>query len=736
MAPSLALALLALLVFPVLAAGDPSATPPRVETVTVSAPRLNEETLIDRKVYQVGTDLQRTFGSVGDVLGAIPSITVDADGGLALRGDANVLILVDGKPSARFADRSVAESLLSLPAQDIERIEVLTTPPPEFKADGTAGVINIVMRSKRRAGLVGQAQGGIGPQGRVASGANLSWQEGGVGISAVVGFRQEVRQRQLRSDLRTTAAPGVPSGNSTALTDETIHRSSPSVELNGEAVLDAHQSVSAALSWSRRGGLRTYSEQTAVFADGAGLTGAGPAGSGLINSGPTNPGLTSAAGRGSRGHDPESGLDARLGYAHKFDLLDGRLNLTLHRSDIHQHEHYDYADTSFLPPSATTFSNLDFLETHAITDLGADYVASLGEGQTLKLGYAFQLDNYDFGNAAATLDPVTGAANPNLNLTNDFQYRQRLHAVYGSYQATMGAWTWLAGLRAEQALTETTQITNQTYQGNQYFKAYPSLHVDRAVSDNDAVFLGASERITRPEPSLLNPFVDHEYTPNLQAGNPGLRPQTTWSFELGLDHEADGQHYGVTGYLRRNRDSVTDVTQALGNGLSLTTKANLPRSDAAGAEFTISGKWTPRLAYSVSANAFYSQIDASGLGQSGLQSTTGLNAKLKLNYHAAAGDAAQMTFSRTDRRLTPQGLVSAVNLVNLGYRHPLDADLTAVATVTDAFHGQRVERIVTTPAFTADYVRAVQGRVLYVGLVYRFGATRKQAEPVGFEYQE
>ena len=114
-----------------------------------------------------------------------------------------------------------------------------------------------------------------------------------------------------------------------------------------------------------------------------------------------------------------------------------------------------------------------------------------------------------------------------------------------------------------------------------------------------------------------------------------------------------------------------------------------------------------------------------------MQSTTGLNAKVKLDYRPTDSNSAQITLTRTDKRLTPQGYVSAINLVNLGYKYQLKSDLTALATVTDLFNGQRLHRFSSSPAFTQDYQRTVLGRILYAGVVYSFGYTEK---PPAFEY--
>jgi outer membrane receptor protein involved in Fe transport len=386
-----------------------------------------------------------------------------------------------------------------------------------------------------------------------------------------------------------------------------------------------------------------------------------------------------------------------------------------------------------VPPAPTFYNNLSFTEDQGITQADLDYALPLSRTQSLKLGYSFEQDDYGFSNVGADVDPVTGMETIDPALTNQFKFQQRIHAAYLSGEGSVSAWNWLAGIRAEWTTTDAVQITDNISTASHYADLFPSLHVDRSLSDRSTLSFGASRRINRPNPSYLNPYVDHEYPPNLTTGNPDLKPQFTQSFDLGVGYEHSDASYALTGYYRRNTDSVTDLTEYLGNGLTLTTKTNLPRSEAAGLEFAATGHLFPKLLYSVSGNAFYNQIDATALGFPGLKSTTGLNLKAKLDYHPAAGDSAQVIFTRADKRLTPQGSVSAVNIVNLGYKHTLTSALAAVATVSDVFNGQRYQRYASTPTLTQVYERSVVGRVLWFGLTYTTGVTKKEKEP-NFEY--
>jgi outer membrane receptor protein involved in Fe transport len=686
-----------------------------MQSVVVTARKLAVETLIDRKVYTVTEDVQATFGTVSDVLSAIPSVDVDPDGNVSLRGDSKVLILIDGKPSAQFAGSAAGDNLQSIPAQDIERIEVMTTPPAQFKADGAAGVINIITRKKRPDGLAGSFQGSLGSGGRSVVGADTSYSSGRLNASVTGGFRHDYRQRLLESDVRAPNAPATQLLDNNSSLSERVRRQVPTVGVKAEYALDDRQSVSGSVRWNKRGGLRTYTQLNDSIT---------PAGV-----------LTSSSRRMSAGHDPETDYDERLGFLRKLARPGEEIDISLHRSSSHQREHYDYTNDSFIPTAATYYNNLNLREDHATTEFAVDYALPFSKARALKLGYAFEQDDFRYGNSGSNVDPVTGIQTVDPNVTNDFKFRQQINAGYASYQATIGNWNWLAGLRAELAHTDAQQLTDNVSNSGSYFRIYPSIHVDRSLSDEATLSFGASRRVSRPDPSNLDPYVDHEYTPNLRAGNANLRPQYTQSYEVGYGFEGRGPAYQVTSYYRRNRDSVTDVTQYLGNGFSLTTKANLPKNDAAGLECTSDGHIVPKLAYSLSANLFYSQIDATALGVRGLTSTTGVNAKLKLDYRPTSADSVQLIVTRSDKRLTPQGYVSAINIVNLGYRRQMKPDLTGIVTVSDVFNGQRFERFESTPTFTGDYLRTVRGRVLYVGLLYSFGSAKQDKQP-NFEYDQ
>ena len=696
-------------------AAAPAPQTSTLQGVVVEAQRPKTQTLLDRKVYTVSGDLQATTGSAADILNQVPSVNVDADGNVSLRGDANVTILVDGKPSAQFTGAAQGLSLLQLPASDIERIEVLTTPPATYKAEGSGGVINIITRKTRRPGLSGTARASVGDHGRYILGLDGAYNAGKLKLSGGVGLRQDIRERITTTNRLVTPPTANPAVQSEQSIDEHFHRLTPSVNGAIDYELNSRQSASASFSWRQLTGHRFFDQQDVSSAPGQS---------------PAN-----VSDRHSDGHELhlEAGGDAH--FVQKLRRPDETLTLTLARSITRERERYDYTDTSPLPPAPVAFSDLHLGLDLRKTEFSADYDLPMPKGRELKLGYDLEADDNAFDNFGDTIDSVTRQPTIDPTVTNAFRYRQQVNALYGQYETPLGPWTLQAGLRIEAARASWLLITGDIPGGRSDFGVYPSLHLDRQVGDSGKMTASVSRRVTRPDPEALNPFSDHQDIHNLRAGNPNLLPQDTWSFELGYLYTRGSATYGSTAYYRRDRNAVTDIIQPVSADVVLITKTNLPQGQSAGLDFNASGKLGGRLSYSLAGNFFYTQIDATALGAHGLKSTTGLDLKASLEYRPTAADTLQVSMSRQDKRLTPQGQVDAIDLVNFGYKRELRPDLSLAATLSDAFDGQKFRRQISAPGLVDSYTRYQVGRLVSVGLIYTFGGPSK-AKSSGLEYEQ
>jgi outer membrane receptor for ferrienterochelin and colicin len=695
---------------------DPAAKPaaPAVQEVVVVAGASPKQTRIDRQVYSVTRNLQASTGTAADILSDIPSVAVDVDGNVSLRGDSNVTILVDGKPSAEFSGAAKGLSLQQFSASDIDRVEVLTTPPSQYKAEGSGGVINIVTKKHTQAGASGSGQLMLGDKRRYVAAFDGAFNQGPWKVSGGIGLRQDAKERLTSYNRSTLDASSGLFDPSRQTIDEQFLRLIPSVKGSVEYAFTAKSSLTASFSHRELTGNRYFDQHDEDGAVGA---------------------LTSSSNRHSDGH--EWAIDASEGL--RFDQQLGRpgetLSLGLQRSATGERERYAYTNTFALPAAPVAYDDLHLGLDLVKTEVSADYTLPLGGERQLRLGYDFEDDRNDYNNFGDTIDAATLAATRDPSVTNHFQYRQQVHAGYAQYETPLGPWRLQAGLRIEAAGASFFDITDVVPGARRDFGVYPSLHLDRDVGEMDKLTLGVSRRITRPDPEALNPFSDHQDTHNLRAGNPFLRPQDTWIAEAGYTTSHWGQSLGGTAYVRQDRDAVTDVLQPISQDVVLATKTNLPQSRAGGLEFSLNGKILPQLSYSLSGDAFYAQIDASTLGLAGLRSTTGVNLKASLDARLSPVDTAQMSVTRQDRRLTPQGFIGAINQVNFGYKRQLRPDLAFMVTLTDAFDGQRTRRIIDSPTLHDDYLRHQLGRVALVGFSYTFGGSKK-AKAGGFQYDQ
>jgi hypothetical protein len=671
---------------------------PPTETVVVTGEKPGTQTLIDRKVYTISKDMQSIFGTAADVLNNIPSVTVDADGNVSLRNDSNVTILIDGKPSTQFSGSTGGASLAEIPASDIDRIEVMTTPPAALKASGSGGVINIITKKHREEGLSGLVRGSVGAEGRFVAGADLSYSAGAIKSSLGLNLRQDVRDRLTR-DSRMVLDPVTSlDTDSSQNINETTRRLVPLVKATFDYAIDAGQTIGASLNYRNIIGRRDFLQ--------------------MDESGPAGQPIDSRSTRASSGREWDTYADGGLHYDGTLGS-NGSLSLSLVRTIKREDEHYDYVNNFTLPVAAPTFDTLrlglDFRE----IDFAADYQQNLAFGGTLKLGYDFDTNANLFDNSGANI--IGGVPIPNPVVTNTFRYQNHVSAFYSELDAPWGPWHVDAGLRYENNHATTLLVTGDVPGRNNDSGVYPSVHVKRSLGDWD-LFANIGRRITRPDPEALNPFVDFQDTHNLRAGNASLLPKDTWLYEFGFDHTATGVNFGVTAYYRFDRNSITDVVEPVGPDVVLIRKENLPKSRAFGLEFETDGKLFDRLGYSLSANLFDMQIDAHTLGFANLQSTRGINLKAEVDYRVTSTDTFQTTFSRTAGRLAPQGTLGPVDVLNVGFKHNIDLQTTLVATLSDLLNGQGLHRVVNTPDLQDNYLRLSYGRIFYIGIVYGFGA--------------
>ncbi len=706
-------------------ATTPSAPPAKkeqntqVQGVTVTAPSSQDmKTSIDRRSYSLGKDLQATTGSVADVLRNVPSVQVDVQGNVSLRGDANVTIMIDGKPSGMFKGENRGQVLQQIPAANFERVEVMTNPSAAFSPEGTAGIINLITKQQRGVGTTGSVRANFGTEGRKNASVTLARNTKALTLSADAGWRRDKAKGEIVDDRsRLDTATG-----RYADSHQKIGFASRGKSHNARAGVDYDLDKQTRISAEARYNDMEYDSKAGSAYEGKDSNGAPLA----------------RFQRLSDGHMKRSvaGLSGDL--RRKFSGDDHEF--TVHTSVERTRDRQLTLANGFnqLPAVSNYVENVRIGDELVQTRLKAEYKRPLPGGAKLVAGYELQVDDNDYDNYGAR-GPTSGGLVVDPSLTNQFRYDQAVHALYATYNRPMGDWTVMPGLRIEEVKIDTNQVTSNLKDGYDYLRAYPSLHVQYRVNDTRQINASYSRRIQRPTAQDLNPYRIYQDPYSYRQGDPRLKPQTTDSFEVAYQLRKGFNYYLGTLYWREARDGVTDVVRDIDNGVLLTTKANLARSRAGGLELVANARLTPKVSYTISGNAAWNELGATELGFPDKRSAFTVSGYAALNVQATPKDFLQVSGFAIGKRLTPQGYREPTGMLNLGYRHKFNERLSGVVTVQDALKTFGDKLVINTPALRDRRAMDLDLRAVFVGFTYGFGGKgvpnpRRPREPA-FDFQ-
>ncbi len=686
----------------------------QLEKVEVRAKQQQFLNSIDRKVYNVGKEISSTAGSAGDLLQNVPSVDVDIDGNVSLRGSENVLILINGRSSALMG-RSRAEVLQQLPASEIEKIEVITNPSAKYKPDGTAGIINIALKQKHGGGLSGTVNTSVGDHGRYNAGASLNYHPGAWNLFGSVSVRQDDRPR-FASDVRAITDPVT--GAVIRADKHTTEGSRPFTRIaraGFDYAPDKADQFGLNASYNRRT-FHRYATDRNLVADDAGT-------------------VTSDYDRTRDDPEYEQDVEVAGTYRHTF-AEDHELNFELKHSRNDEQENNHYADHFRTPAQAATFDNNRIKNSADNTEALVEYTRPLAGDARLEAGYNLTDEQFTADFLRQVFDPATGRLLTDPAQTNTFRHDRTVHAFYATYTRAFGAFGFMAGLRPELTQGKSHLLSTNTTVPNDYGRVYPTLHLAYHLTDRHELQLNYSHRVRRPETDDLNPFTEVVDPFTLRSGNPHLRPEDIHSIESGYSYHEGSTSLTATLYDRRTYHGFTNVTSDLGGGVLLTTHANLATSNAAGLELTAGREIGSLVTLNFSSNTFYNTIDASNLGFSSSKSDVSWLAKLGVTLHLPRETQAQFNANYSSARLTPQGERRPTWVANLGLRHDLWKKRAAIVfTASDLFNSLKESVVLNTPLLHEEITRRRSARIVYLGFLYNFGQPTKKTkdDPLKFD---
>jgi len=688
-------------------AGTAASSAGKVTSVKVVGERQNNR--IDRQVYDVKQDVSSTNGTAADALNNVPSVSVDPDGSVSLRGSSNVQILVDGKPSAMLQGDNRGPALQAMPSEDIDSIEVINNPGAEFGNEGGGGpILNLVMKRTRRAGGFGVVNANYGTAGRYNSAVNGSYNTGRWGMQGGVNVRHDGRnstgdtERDQIDPVSGAVRHSSQTSSSAGLNDSAGARGQLSYNLAEDDTLEASVGV------MKRTNDQTGLEHYQVDADGV----------------PTSDYL-----RATRRSGDNSNAMGGLRWDHKGERIGELFRMDLRVSRSSNDSDTGYANTYIVTPpyAEAADSSQSVANSTRIVDYTGDYERPLDSGAILKLGYKVADNKSDFDTRYYDVDPLTAAGIVNGRRTNAFQVIEKNVALYGSYQWKLSErWGALVGLRTEYTHLDLDQVTTALNATNSYLNWIPSAFATYRLGEKSNLRFAYSHRLRRANANQLNPFVVYVDELNESSGNPMLKPVKTDSFEIGYETRAGGLDANLRGYFRNDRDTIRSRQVLVGGSDAmstlLTTLENGGSNRSGGIEFTLSGKLTPKLSVNTSGNLAFTeqeQIDLNGAETR--RTANSLSVRGRVNYQATSQDALQLMINAQGKTLAGTGYRQPISTLNLSWRRSITPALSLVMNVTDVFSSQKMETVTDSATLKERSIRRFDGRIAYVGLSWRFG---------------
>lgn len=454
---------------------------------------------LDRKVFYVGQDLMSSAGSASDLMQNIPSVDVDMDGSVSLRGNSNVSILINGKPSAMMGTKTRGDALNQLSASSIERIEVITNPSAEYKPDGMSGIINIVLKKDAKQGINGTLNANIGSSGRQNAGINLNYGLDKFNIFGGYTFR---RDRYDRSIIDHRISPSDIINQTTYGLGRPI---SHTLRLGMNASLTRQDLLEVAGSYNRRRFQRNERVESVTEN--------------------IDEELSDFYFRDRDALAKENMWEATLKYSHRY----GKEN----------EWGADYTYSSESEDEMNHYSTLRMEEreknNETVWDANYLHIAKLywqhHFSDRIRLMSGYELEHLKTEQNYHVTDWNGVDFIPDTERSSDFTHYRTLHSLYATWEMTAGRWDVLAGLRGEYADIVNKLVSQGQNLPQNYFNLYPTLHLSRSMDNGNELMINYSLRVNRPEGSDMNPFAERINPLSLEAGNPDLKPEKIHSLE-------------------------------------------------------------------------------------------------------------------------------------------------------------------------------------------------------------
>ena len=513
-----------------------------LDEVELIGEKTQVEIKLDKTVYNIGKDLTLRGSSVSDVLDNLPSVAVDIDGNVSLRGNQNVRILINGKPSG-LVGISSNDALKQFPSESVEKVEIITSPSARYNAEGTAGIINIVLRKNKLAGLNGSiSTNGGDPK--------------TFGVSGNINFRTE------KINLFTNTGYSLSSYENASLSETEYFNSS---SINNFLNENGSRNTERDSYYQSTGIEYFFNDKTSLVASY--LTRKSDSDDITINNINQNfQGDKKSSKRIENENETDDTKEFSLNLTHEFV---NKGNLTID----YQKEKSNEIESSFISNTQSNPKFIEYLGEKVITDENQnselykiDYVLPIGEDGQFELGYrkSNKFQNTDY---LVQDEVLNGNYLINTDLTNKLFYNEKVNAFYTQYGNKKNKISYLFGIRVEESQTIVKQLESNSNSIKKYNDIFPTINLAYELKENETITLGYNRRISRPRSYFINPFPSRSSETSFFQGNPYLNPTYSNGIDLGYLKRLEKTTLNGSIYYKKSDAIFTFINEATGSSV-------------------------------------------------------------------------------------------------------------------------------------------------------------------------
>ncbi|MCF6181059.1 outer membrane beta-barrel family protein [Lutibacter sp.] len=690
-----------------------------LDEVEIIAEKSTVEIHLDKKIYNVGKDMTVKGGTASDVLDNIPSVDVDVEGNVSLRGNDNVRILINGKPSG-LVGLNGTEALKQLPADAIQKVEVITSPSARYDAEGTAGILNIILRKGKIKGFNGSLTATAGNPDNFGGSANLN-------------FRSKKLNIFTNTSYSYRNAPGNSNNFTTYFDDFNIKKSSKKEDKLYKRKRN---------SFNTRFGMEYYLTKkssitgTVLYNESDGLTNSINASNEFDNLDV----LTKTNDRIEKDKGNNKTTEYALNFTQDFKKSGHKLTFDFQYDNTDQNSYAHIADTDLFPANVINNpeknSTIQSANTYLIQ---SDYVLPFGKDSQFEFGFKFDLNTLNSDYLVEDFDETTNQYFNNTNFSNTLKFEQNIYAVYSQYGKKINKFSYLLGLRMETTDRKINLIQTNEIDNKNYTEFFPTVNLGFEFNDTESLTLGFNRRLRRPRHWFLNPFETRTSKTYIRKGNISLDPVYTNSLDLGylkrwnkftLNSSIYYQH-SINNFEFAQKEE-TRIIDGISTLVIVRSPINLSSQDRYGFEFTANYKPFKWWRLSNSFN-FYSY-------------------QTKGNYNTINYDANDVSwFTRFNSRVSLPGKIDwqtrvmyrgprktaqsnreGMFMLNLAFSKDLFKDKATLSfNVSDLLNTRKRKSIDYTPTTVTTGEFQWRQRQILLNFTYRFNQKKKRSKPQG-----